>query len=98
MTQKPKAANSLENLEDPVSLWKQEISSCKNRDNPTVNGIHLKLFLSYSYSSITCCGVYQYWLVAVHHYSMGLVAKDVSENQEVKLFIFVFIGYLEPTW
>lgn len=41
--------------------------------------------------------VYQYWMVTLHYYSMGLVAKDISKNQEVELFIFLFFGYLEAT-
>lgn len=44
-----------------------------------------------------CSTVYQYWTVTLHYYSMGLVAKNVSENQEVELFIFLFFGYLEST-
>lgn len=42
--------------------------------------------------------VYQYRSVTLHYYSMSLVTKDISENQEVELFIFLFIGYLEPIW
>lgn len=45
-----------------------------------------------------CNAMYQYWSVTLHYYPMGLVAKDISENQEVKLFILVLISYLEPIW
>lgn len=44
-----------------------------------------------------CIGVYQYWPVTLHHYSVGLVAKDISKNQEVELLLFLFFGDLEPT-
>lgn len=42
--------------------------------------------------------MYQYWTIALHYYSMGFVAKDVSENQEVELFLVLLIGYLQATW
>lgn len=45
-----------------------------------------------------CSNVYQYWAVTLHYYSMGLVAKNISENQEVELLLLSFFGYLEPTW
>lgn len=44
--------------------------------------------------SVMCSAVYQYRTVTLHYYSMGLVAKNVSENQEMELFIFLFFGYL----
>ncbi len=29
---------------------------------------------------------------------MGLIAEDISKNQEVELFISLFFGDLEPTY
>lgn len=45
-----------------------------------------------------CSTVYQYRAVTLHYYSVGLVAKNISENQEVELLLLSFFGYLEPTW
>lgn len=45
-----------------------------------------------------CSGVYQYWAVTLHHYSVGLVAKDISKNQEVELLLFLFFGDLESSY
>lgn len=47
--------------------------------------------------SVIRSGVYQYWAVTLHHYSVGLVAKDIRKNQEVELLLFLFFGDLEPT-
>lgn len=56
------------------------------------------LIIILSYAVLCVSNSYQYWTVALHYYSMGLVAKDVCENQEVELFLFLFTGYLEATW
>lgn len=45
-----------------------------------------------------CSTIYQYRTVTLHYYSMALVAKNISENQEVELFLLVFFGYFEPPW
>lgn len=41
-----------------------------------------------------CSGVNLHWAVALHHHSMGLVAKDVGENQEVELFLLLVLADL----
>lgn len=34
----------------------------------------------------------------MHHHSMSLAAKYISENQEVELFALFFFGYVKPIW
>lgn len=41
-----------------------------------------------------CSSVHLHWAVTLHHHSVGLVAKDVSENQEVELLLLWFFGDL----
>lgn len=43
------------------------------------------------------CPLYLKGSATLGNYAMGLVPKDISEDQEVKSLLSLLIGYLKPT-